>query len=161
MEILPSKKGLPNLFYDFTKEKCDVYYKEKIILTGYKDPSTDLWTLPIDGTTSTSTAGKPQGVIKNPPPPLDHTINFAHSIRIKMNAVKFAHQSLCNPPISTLRKAVRAGYLDGCPNMSEALITKYLPPSTATAKGHMKRPPKGIRSTAKHIIQPIPNIHGF
>lgn len=24
MEILPSKKGLPNLFYDFTQEKCDL-----------------------------------------------------------------------------------------------------------------------------------------
>ncbi len=32
---------------DFTKTNCDVWYKEKIILRGKKDPSTDLWTLPI------------------------------------------------------------------------------------------------------------------
>ncbi len=126
----------------FTKDKCDVYYDRNIILTGYKDTNTDLWTLPING--NTSTAGKPRGVVKNPPPTLPETINFAHSIRTKMNAVQFAHQSLCNPPISTLLKAVRAGFLDGCPNISEALIIKYLPPSTATAKGHMKRPAKGI-----------------
>ena len=31
--------------------------------------------------------------------------------------------------------------------MNEELVTKYLNPSPATAKGHMKRPKKGIRST--------------
>ena len=32
----------------FKKTKCDVWYKGKVILRGKKDPSTDLWTLPID-----------------------------------------------------------------------------------------------------------------
>ena len=31
----------------FDNDKCDVCYKGKLILRGYKDPSTDLWTLPI------------------------------------------------------------------------------------------------------------------
>ena len=31
----------------FDKDKCEVYYQDKIILRGRKDPSTDLWTLPI------------------------------------------------------------------------------------------------------------------
>jgi hypothetical protein len=31
----------------FTKNKCNVWYKGNIILCGKKDPSTDLWTLPI------------------------------------------------------------------------------------------------------------------
>ncbi len=31
----------------FDNNKCDVYFKDKLILRGYKDPSTDLWTLPI------------------------------------------------------------------------------------------------------------------
>jgi hypothetical protein len=61
--------------------------------------------------------------------------------------MKFANQSLCNPKISTLLKAVRWGFLKGCPKLSEQLILKYLNPSTATAKGHMKRPRHGIRST--------------
>jgi hypothetical protein len=61
--------------------------------------------------------------------------------------MKFAHQSLCNPKISTLLKAIRPGFLKECPNLSEWLILKYLNPSTATAKGHMKCPRHGIRST--------------
>ncbi len=74
---------------------------------------------------------------------------FTHSVRTRANGVKFAHQSLCNPKISTLLKAVRKGFLDGCPNLSEKLILKYLNPSPATAKGHMKRPRHGIRSTGR------------
>jgi hypothetical protein len=31
----------------FDNEKCDVVYKGRVILRGYKDPRTDLWTLPI------------------------------------------------------------------------------------------------------------------
>jgi hypothetical protein len=47
----------------------------------------------------------------------------------------------------TLLKAVRKGFLKGCPNLSEKLILKYLNPSPATAKGHMKQPCHGIKST--------------
>ncbi len=35
----------------FDIEKCVVKYNGKIILTGMKDPTTDLWTLPIIGST--------------------------------------------------------------------------------------------------------------
>ena len=38
------KAGCKVLFDD---DKCDVFYLGKLILRGYKDPSTDLWTLPI------------------------------------------------------------------------------------------------------------------
>jgi hypothetical protein len=31
----------------FGDKKCEVFYKNNIILRGYKDPTTDLWTLPI------------------------------------------------------------------------------------------------------------------
>jgi hypothetical protein len=38
------KAGCKEVFDD---NKCNVYFKDKLILRGYKDPSTDLWTLPI------------------------------------------------------------------------------------------------------------------
>ncbi len=66
---------------------------------------------------------------------------FTHSVCTRANSVKFTHQSLCNPKISTLLKAVRKRFLKGRPNMSEKVILKYLNPSLATAKGHMKFPP--------------------
>ncbi len=99
-----------------------------------------------------------------------HTIHPAlamvtHSIITRANAVKFVHQSLCNPKISTLLKATRRGFLKGCPGISKKLILKYLNPSPATAKGHMKRPWHSIKSTHPQpprnmptVPQPIPQM---
>jgi hypothetical protein len=157
----------------FDNKKCDVVFDGVVILRGFKDPSTNLWTLPIR--TKVCTAPGPT-VLPRPGPcksralhlPMDtsdtHTgvtlPTFTHSVQTRANAIKFAHQSLCNPN-STLLKAVRRGFLKGCPNLLETLILKYLNPSSATAKGHMKRPHHGLRSTQPKqkngtIILPAP-----
>jgi hypothetical protein len=181
----------------FNDDKCNIYFKNKLILQGYKDLSTDLWTLPITlkkvwttpGTTTRSphaatsrrscvslphveaatlmvwdlpyeaTLPRPGPCIgRAPHHPLgpyigctphptvvgetstrhEEVATFTHSIKTQVNVVKFAHQSLCNPKILTLLKAVQRGFFKGCQNISEKLILKYLNPSPATAKGHMK-----------------------
>ena len=134
----------------FDKKHCDVLYNGINILRGYKDPGTDLWTLPIINSATT--------IHTNPP---DHTSQhnamFTHSVNTRANRVKFAHQSLCNPKISKLLRATRKGFLKGCPNITEELILKYLNPSPATAKGCMKRPRYGIKSTTlkiKRLVSP-------
>jgi hypothetical protein len=70
------------------------------------------------------------------------------------------HQSLCNPKISTLLKVIRKGFLKGCTNLSDKLILKYMNPSSATTKRHMKRPRHGIWSTQPKptapTIAPVP-----
>jgi hypothetical protein len=154
----------------FTKNKCDVWYNRKIILCGNKDPSTALWMLPINKDIEEGmqpinepTSAPLQMVCPTPKKrttlPLDahngvaHVASFTHSIKTRANGVRFAHQSLCNPKISTLLKAVRRGFLDKCPNLSEKLINKYLNASPATAKGHMKCPRHGIRSTTPKPIK--------
>ena len=69
---------------------------------------------------------------------------------------------MCNPKISSLLKTLQKGFLKGCPDLSKNLVTKYLNPSPATAKEHMKRPKKGIRSSSKKTktkgddVQPVP-----
>jgi hypothetical protein len=121
----------------FCKEHCDVIYNKKVILRVFKDPSNDLWTLPIPSDRQPS----PNMNNRVDPTPTAHdAANFVHSISTRADKVKFAHQSLCNPKISKLLKATRKGFLKGCPNISVELILKYLNPSPATAKGHMKRP---------------------
>jgi hypothetical protein len=54
------------------------------------------------------------------------------------------HQSLCNLPKLSLLAAICRGFLCGAPHLSKKAVTKYLPPSPATSKGHMKQPHKGI-----------------
>jgi hypothetical protein len=72
------------------------------------------------------------------------------------------HQSLCNPPITSLIKAINAGFLHGAPHLNAKSIQKYLMPSPTTSKGYMKRPCKGLQSTflprppcASGIHQPV------
>jgi len=175
----------------FDIEKCVVKYNGKIILTGMKDPTTDLWTLPIVGAagkTSPMDTHDEQDAFKTlrdefmerkyaacytmtsslavplcastqayetvetakytlPTPPPNEFGFFTHPIRTKANSIKFVHQSMCSPTILTLLKAIPRGFLDGCPNLSAKGVTRYLNPSSATAKGHMKWPHQGIQST--------------
>jgi hypothetical protein len=144
----------------FTKVDCIVKYNGKIILCGEKDPSTDLWNLPLGSHCMTS-----QHAMKLPlvapdfagahVQPAVQIAFFAHTVQTKANSIRFAHQSLCSPRISTLLNAIKRGYLKGCPNLMAHGVNKYLNPSPATAKGHMKRPCQGIRSTRR--VPPVPS----
>jgi hypothetical protein len=96
--------------------------------------------------------------------PADHAginiMTFAHLVHTQANTIKFAHQSLGNPKISTWLKATHKGFLKGCPNIFESLILQYLNPSPTTTKGHMKCPHHGIMSTRPKApkLKPIPII---
>jgi hypothetical protein len=78
--------------------------------------------------------------------------------------IKFMHQSLCNLPISSLLHAIQRGFLNSAPHLNAKMVCKYLMPSPATSKGHMKRPRKGLHSTTiktkaaqlTTLIGPIP-----
>jgi hypothetical protein len=83
---------------------------------------------------------------------------FTHTMMNKANSIRFAHQSLCSPHISTLVKAIQWGYLKGCPNLTAKGVSKYLNPSPATLKGHMKRPRQGIGSTRRCLQDDVPMI---
>jgi hypothetical protein len=149
------------------KTNCNVTYNNKVILRGTKDPYSDLWTLlpnaSDDNLHLEGKVGKPHKTPLSSGHPKIAT--FAHSVQMQANAVEFAHQSLCNPNISTLLKATRHGFLMECPNINKKLILKYLNPSPATAKGHMKRPSHGIQSTtpktSKNGMAPIPVVSVF
>ncbi len=134
----------------FTKNLCHVIYNSNVILRGMKDPSTNLWTLPLNASEDMLNIKKEVGEPHTNPlaSGQPRIVAFTHSVQTQANAVKFAHQSLCNPKISMLLKATRHGFLTGCPNIIKKVILKYLNPSLATAKGHMKRPRHGIRSTS-------------
>ncbi len=141
----------------FTDAACYVMYNGEVILTQHKDPSMDLWILPITpdaiknqenlrtspGATPLQ-AGPcmtraPQFPVSLPKTPSAMEVaTFTHSVQTMANAVKFSHQVLCNPKIASLLKTMQKGFLKGCPNLSEELVTKYLNPSPTMAKGHMK-----------------------
>ncbi len=137
----------------FNNQKCNILFNDDVILRGYKDPATNLWMFPLP--TKVCTTPGPND-LPQPGPCTGHAphpsqdvsdahpnltlATFTHSMQTRANAVKFAHQSLCNPKILTLLKAVHKGIVKECPNMMETLILNHLNPSPAMAKGHMKHP---------------------
>ena len=100
----------------FHKDRVEVHYKGNVILIGPRNMSTDLWTLPI---TPKKASPLLSSVITPHDAMLPAIATFTHSVRTRLNAIRFTHQALGNPKISTLLKAVRRGFLKGCPNLSE------------------------------------------
>ena len=135
------------------------------ILTGHKDPNSDLRIIPlphdqetlwttqqavdneIDSRINPPRPGPGIGHAPKRPKPSPEIASFSYHRSTKENAVKFMHQSLGNPPIRSLLKAIDAGFLHGAPHLTTKSVRRYLMPSPATSKGHMKRPRKGLRST--------------
>ncbi len=145
----------------FTNDKSEVKYQGVISLTGTKDPTTNLWMLPItpaainnNGMFSAAQKLQAGPILACTPahPTRDDWATFAHSVQTH------AHQSMGNLKLSTLLKAIRKRFVRGCPNLNEKLVTKYLNSSPAMAKGHMKQPKKGIHSTTpcQTKLAPLP-----
>jgi hypothetical protein len=96
----------------FDHERCTIQYNGKIILHGGKDLATDLWTLPLGTKGMTShhvhigiSLAAP--VCTNTHAYLSTQIAFfTHTVQTKANSIRFAHQSLCSPKISTQLKAI-------------------------------------------------------
>ncbi len=148
----------------FTTTTYVVKYNGNIILTGNKDQTTDLWTLPLGilrmtthhSHTAMNLLAAPDFANTHAQSP-QNSMLFMHTMWNEANSIRFAHQSFCSSKISTLLKAIHCRYLKGCPNLTAIGIAKYLNSSPASAKGPMKHPRMGIHSTCcKNATQPLP-----
>jgi hypothetical protein len=167
----------------FDDEKCRVNFKGSTILMGYKDPTSNLWMLPIfQGDKGWWTTPRSDSVVSKltpsqpspckgcaPPPPFvppPELASFLYHQTTKANALKFMHQSLCNLPITSLIKAINAGFLRSARHLNAKSVQKYCMPSPATSKGHMKQQCKGLQSMTLKPTHPFlprppcaPKIH--
>ena len=111
-------------------DHCKVY-EGKLIWRSVKEPTTNLWVLPLkhDGLPITT---KKERVRPR------HTANNIHHLTSRETLVRFLHQCLFSPPKRTMVKAVENNQLATWPITADA-VKKYLPDnSPATDKGSMK-----------------------
>ena len=131
---------------------CEVHYRGKPVIQCSKCVQTGLWMIPLLPAKSHDTQELP-GTCKNthktggPQDSVSHQAHHVHLSSTKAETAQFYHQSLFSPPVVTLLKAVNNAQLDSFPGLVPSLL-KHLPPSTATAKGHMHKNRKGLRSTS-------------
>ena len=125
----------------FIKEACHVIYNNRVIMYGRKCPRTGLWMLPV------AQHQQEEMVEANHPTTTLELMANVYETSTQADLAQYLHQCLFSPTPATLIKAINNDQLLSFPGLTSELITKHLPPSTATAKGHMHQSRQGIRST--------------
>ena len=132
----------------------DIEYNGEIIYQGWRDPRTKLFQM------SLTDDGTPNIIPESDDINFDHTngmimsamewsVNSIYECQNKEQLMKYYHASLGSHPKSTLSNAASAGYLQGCPGLTQQAINKFIMVEDATEMGHMKKTPAGARSTTK------------
>jgi hypothetical protein len=119
--------------FTFGEKECVVSKNGNELIKGTKDIKNGPWYVPLtNGATKYAIQGG------------THQASSAYHTATMEEPFKFMHQCLNLPTVGTLCKALDSDQLIGFPHMTSKLVRKYLPKSTATAKGHMNRNCKGL-----------------
>lgn len=122
-----------------------------LILTGHRNPSDGLWDVNLSSLQQTPPATAP-------PAPAPNAINIIMRFdKTKAELAMYYHTCLGSPVVSTFLNAIKNGFLTTWPGLTVELIKHHLPPSIATAKGHLRQEPQKLRST-KQPASPVIKI---
>ena len=106
---------------------CTIDYKPGTILTGQRDPDSNLWLIDFPDQQDDIAAFKQ-------PVEVALAVNDNHK---PAEIVKFAHAALFLPSISTLKKALDRNYIVNFPGLTAQTLRRHPPSSVATIKGHI------------------------
>ena len=117
----------------------------KIIIKGKRN-TTGLWIIPRNKTKTPSTIPlKPEnmanGIIR-----LDQT---------KRDLAQYISDALFNPATSTLIQAIKKRYFTSWLGLNKSLISKHLPKTIVTTKGHLDKERMNQQSTKKKNTTPV------
>ena len=110
------------------KSKC-IVYKEKPIIKALRCPTTGMYVMDL-----------------NNPLLLQPMIHANLQQFTSIERMKFLHGALGFQPLSTVRRAISAGYLNSFPDLTERNISKLSTPDT-TIFGHLDTKRKNLQST--------------
>ena len=116
------------------KNTLDVSYNDKIVMTGHRNDTTNLWQLDY-----------PETIQKENIFP--HYAHAAAGTSTTEKLVSFMHAALFSPTIDTLYKALTKGYITNMPGLTATTLRKHPPASIPMIKGHLDQKRKNIQST--------------
>ena len=121
----------------FKKHSVTISKNKKTIITGPR-LANGLWHLPL------TTIPSPQTT------PQTHEINAILRLdKTKTELAQYFHAACFSPSTSTFLSAINQGFFTSWPGLTAKLIQKHLPPSIATAKGHLDQEQQNLQSTTK------------
>ena len=114
---------------------CSVYFQNKIILIGEKDPNTDLWQKPLQQHQLPTNQQTTHGNDKFPLPnqQVQHMTSNLYTLPYKQQQIKYMHQTFFAPLHTTLLKAIDKGHLKNIPFMTRDNVMKFLANNPATS----------------------------
>jgi hypothetical protein len=121
----------------FDQSKVTIHHENKIILTGQRDPTTNLWTIPLT----------PASLARPLTQPTQHAAYNAYDNTTKKEHVTFLHASAGSPVPSTWIQAIDNDQYLTWPGLTADLVRKHLPKSRATVQGHLHQQRQNVRST--------------
>jgi hypothetical protein len=126
----------------FTKYNVNIFKNGQVIITGERNDTNGLWTVPL-----APKAPLPPTLHQTDPTPC-HSANGAIQNGVTKQALAaFLHACAFSPLPSTFLRAILRGHFNSWPGLTASLITKHLPKSLATSKGHLRMEQKNLQST--------------
>ena len=114
------------------KNKINILKGRTLILKGHSNKTDGLWDIPI----SRPVSNRAMAIITR-----DKT---------KTELIQYLHRCCFSPTLRTFLKEIKNGKFLRCPGLNNQHLLKHLPPSIATALGHMYKERKKLQST-KHV----------
>ena len=135
----------------FDKHNAFIIKDNELVLQGYRNWNDKLWDIRL-----------PKGNKKEQDPQQKTPDGINNKMCVilrkdqsKLTLAKYHHHTLFGPTEATLRTAIRNKHLITWPGLTQELLTKGLPQSEATAKGHMKQQRQNLQSTKTLLQQAI------
>ena len=126
----------------FTKFDIKILKHNQVIITGLQDQTNILWNIPLGPCPPTQQS-----------PTRSHTNQangILHQDITKRELAQYFQASAFSPVKSTFVAAINNGHFNSWPGLSASLISKYLPQSPFTVKGHLDQEQRNLRSTRSH-----------
>ena len=137
-----------------TDRKAYIIYKGAVIMTGSRYRRDGLWRIRLpDRSTIILKGAQTLDLDHWRQPRTSHSCNALVPRYTVAQRIAYLHACLGSPALSTLRHAIKAGYLKSLPMTSEQ-VKQYPPQSVAMWKGHMDQTRKNQRSTRPNHLRP-------
>ena len=121
----------------FYHDRCEILFQDKLVLYGHRNGPNQLWLFDHENPTGPQASGRANAVRPTSLPAKSKSKDI----------VAFHHASLGSPALSTLTKALDAGYLPGFPGLTPQTLRLHPPFSVAEIKGHQDHVRKNVQST--------------
>jgi hypothetical protein len=155
----------------FNASTVNIIKNHQTVLQGQRNPTNGMWVIQLpahDGDApptpapspnkpiACSTSDQTTNAVLTTPAPKQAIACSAIEHKTKADLVTFLHAACFSPATSTFLRAVKAGYFATWPGLTPELITKHLPKSLASVKGHLDQQHKNVRSAKQNPPKPSP-----